>query len=520
MAYAVVKEKHWFWQDMSPFWWFWLAAWRGGSYFKSSSARSIPASSPAGQIVRSWRYTSTWDESEPPTVAWLWSHDRESDSDYAERVMRASWRRYAGYAIDVLTAGVCAGVPMPKTLLPEKWLTNVTLDNQDFQAFRAQVALETSVFGHTWVAGDKKLDGTPYLYTVNPLNLTNWRMGRDRKLEWAIVREKRPPELEPVWRTGKTGESDRPECVYRLWTRNTVELVDHDGKSIEPERVNTYGRVPLEPVFYARDISRHEPCGLSVMEDIADVNLHEYNVRSMRDVILLDTAFPFLAVNVPEGETKLRTTQTIEVATNRWVAFFGSPPVWIQPGPEAITTHTEILREDIDSIRELAGLKTPHEDGAGVVSAEAMRIMRANLDARFTAHGRNLKDGEERYLNMIQGIAGQKPEGAESAYPPDYSMQEDKTRVDTAIAKLDAGLRDTPEAQAEILKQVFRIGMPALEPEQLAKIDKAIEMKATEPPPALPGMPPKPGDPGMPVDKEEVPPPNTMRQQRAPAGRR
>lgn len=494
MAYAAVKERHWFWRDMSPFWWFWLAAWRGGSYFKSSSARSIPASTSAGQIVRTWKWSGVWEDAEPPTVAWLWSHDRESDHDYAERVMRASWRRYAGFALDVLTAGVCTNVGLPESRLPEKWFTSVTREGSDFQSFRSRVALETGLFGHTWVGGDRNDMGDPYLYTVSPLNLTHYRMGRNRMLEWAIVREPLEKELEPVWKIGRESPEDRQKCCYKLWTKNTVEVVDEQGETIEPERPHNFGRVPLEPVFYARDISRREPCGLSVMEDMADVNLHEYNVRSMRDNVLIDTAFPFLAVNVPEGETKLRAQQTIEVATNRWVAYFGAPPVWIQPGPQAIQTHTDLLREDIDSIRELAGLKTPHEDGAGVVSAEAMAIMRANLDARFTAHGRNLKDGEERYLGMLQGFSGLAIDGVSSPFPPDYRAQQNQEQLDAIISKLDAGLRDTPEAKAELLKQAFRVGMPSLKPETLAKIEKAIDAKAMEPPPpVMPnlGLPPK-----------------------------
>lgn len=483
-------DTHPLWKSRAPLWRMWLESWRGGEYFRAASITSTrtAASGVASlPVIASWSWsTYAADSAQMLSSAWLWSHARESDAAYAERVARSSYRRYSGFACDVLSAGVTEPVGMPTTRLGGEWLEDVTGTGVDMRTFRKSVATLTTVFGHAWVGADrpgpKVDDGPVYLYALSPLDVIDWQVKKGTQLAWALVRE-RLPFARPVPFTRGATQTAPPEAErYRLWTEAESQLFDSGGAPLGPATPNALRRVPLECVFYQPDTASPEPCGVGVMQDLAPVNLHEYNMRSLRDVILTDTCFPFLAVARAAGETRIDPETQLELGTDRAVAYdaAGSPPLWVQPSPESVETLTNMIREDVQSIRELAGLKIANEDSAAAISADALRLIRATLDARFSAHAAQLCDAEIRVLRMAQEIAGLGPDGVESTWPSDYGAQESGGRLDDVAKALDAGLRESPLAHAELLKSALQTVLPGAPPKVLRAVEKELDQKAQE----------------------------------------
>ena len=477
--------RHPIWASRAPLWRMWLESWRGGEYFRAASIRESAVTTGAGSVASlgTWTWGSL-DAAEQMSIPWLWSHSRESDATYAERVGRSSYRRYSGFACDVLASGVTEPVALPMTRLGPEWLEDVTGTGTDMRTFRRSVATLTAVFGHAWIGADRAMDADApvYLYALSPLDVIDWQVDKGARLVWALVRE-RTPFLRPLpfSQLAQTGKPDAPER-FRLWTADSTTLYDADGKVIEPASVNALGRVPLEIAYYQPDTSCPEPVGVGVMQDLAPVNLHEYNMRSLRDVILTDTCFPFLAVARAEGETRIDPEAQLELGTDRAVAYDakGAPPIWVQPSPESVETLTNMIREDVQSIRELAGLKIANEDSAAAISADALRLIRATLDARFSAHAAQLCDAEIRALRMAQEIAGLGPEGVESSWPSDYGAQESGGRLDDIAKSLDAGLRESPQAHAELLKSALQTVLPGAPAKVMRAIEGEIDAKAQE----------------------------------------
>lgn len=484
--------KHPVWSNRAPFWRTWLECWRGGEHFRAASVASSSVTSAGSQpIVSSWTWGDSGDDALPP-AAWLWSHSRETDASYAERVARSSFRRYAGFAIDALAAGVTEGVAPPTTRLGPEWLSRVTCHGQDIRAFRRSKAIGTELFGHMWIGADRSDDengGMPYLYLVSPLELVDWQVKRGYQLLWAVVREKvaltRPVPFTSTGVGPRSGRRDETLQVYRLWTEEYSQRFDSEGRALPGEDgaqiPNELGRVPLEIAFHVPDYSSPDPAGISVMADLAPINLHEYNLRSLRDVILTDTAFPFLAISRPEGVTSIDPESQIELATDRAVAYTGaSAPVWVQPEATSVDVLTAQIREDVNAIRELAGLKIAMEDSGSAISADALRLVRANLDARFGAHASHLQDAEIRAIRMAQEIAGMGPEGVESTWPTDYGAQETGGRLDDIAKVLDLGLRDVPSGHAEALKSAVQAALSGSPTKVISTINADIDKQVHE----------------------------------------
>lgn len=497
-------DKHPVWLNRAPFWRVWLECWRGGEYFRAASVQStgvIQAGSQA--VIQRWTWGEAQEDDPVPAAAWLWSHSRESDEQYAERVARSSFRRYAGFACDVLAAGVTEGVSTPTTRLPPEWLARVTLQGHDLRAFRRSMALLTSIFGHCWIGADRDRavtvtgeDGQtrdadpgtlPYLYLLSPLDVIDWQVSKGYELEWALVRERMGiqrdlPTEQLRGAAMPMGRSAETVPMYRLWTREYSQTFDRNGKPMGGKQTNALGRVPLEIAFYTQDTGCVEPMGIGVMQDLAPVNLHEYNMRSLRDVILTDTCFPFLAIARPQGETRIDPETQVEIGTDRALAYdaAGGPPLWVQPSPESVVTITDMIREDVQSMRELAGLKIANEDSAAAISADALRLIRATLDARFAAHAANLQDAEIRALKMVQELAGLGPDGIEDAWPADYGAQESGGRLDDIAKALDAGLRESPLAHAELLKSAVQVVLPSAPQRVLKQINVELDQVAVE----------------------------------------
>lgn len=483
--------QHPMWLNRAALWRQWLECWRGGEYFRAASVTSTRGTNIGTQsVIAKWSWAGSEHDDLFTPAAWLWSHSRESDKDYAERVVRSSFRRYAGFALDVLAAGVTEGVPPPTTRLGTDWLARCTHDGQDIRAFRRSVALGTELFGHVWIGADKPdgaIDAAPYLYVVSPLDVIDWRVKHGCTLEWALVRERRAmpralPFTSGPWTAAVAGPQTETAVQYRLWTETYSRLYDGDGKPLGEEVPNALERVPLEFACRTRDPWAAEPCGISDMADLAPVNLREYNLRSLRDRILTDTCFPFLAIACVEGETSVSPQQQIEIGTDVAVGYDarGGPPLWVQPSSESIETITGQIREDVQTIRELAGLNIAKEDSAAGITAEALRLIRANLDARFSAHAAQLQDAEIRTIRMAQELAGLGPDGVESQWPSDYGAQESGGRLDDVAKALDLGLRDSPRATAELLKSAFANILPGAPQRVTKQVVEDLEAAAAE----------------------------------------
>ncbi len=531
------KEVHWLYGQMRYLWWLWGATYRGGEGMRLASAHSAGQQLAAGE---DWQ-AATLEDPSGQSRRFLWSHDRESTDDYMKRLSRSRYMRYAGFAVDVRAAGVTEGASEPVTKLDATFIRDVDGRGGSYASTRTRWCALSQVYGAYHVGCDilaqprtSRKPGLPYLYGIPPLDMPMWGSDRLGVLTFAVVKERAAAPSAAPWKGGSGVTKER--FCYRAWTAEDVcvydehgmevEWIDSEGKLVKGPQENKFKRVPIETVYFRRsDEYPCEPVGQSWIEDPALVNLWHYNLLSLRDTVVTDTAFPFLAWPRPEGESQITPEQEVDLGTKSAVPFFGSQkPEWVQPSPDSVDTISTLIVEAIRSIRELAGLTIDSEGSQEAHSAEALSLMRANLDASFGEHARNMEDAEERILRMASEIGNVDPKGVKVSYPSDYGEQEAGTRMADIVVALDAGLREIPTAYGMLLKSGLRTMLPRAKVDDLKLAEAEIDARAKEkaaaqetakkaaadalkaPPPAPPGPPPPAkAEPTADPEQEQVP---------------
>jgi hypothetical protein len=488
-------STHEIYEERSSLWWFWLLTYAGGEYMRGFT---LPAPG-----IR--KLESTRDQ---PTIGgdYLWRFEGEDEDRYKGRIERAHYERQAGAALDAIVAGVLEGVGPPT--LPAKleaMLLDVNARGTPWPEWRNGAATWAGNFGHVHVGAElptaegglDRTPGLPFLYLITPLDMIDWKLDQWGAWDRAVVRESLP-----------RNEGGRAVLGYRAWTKTEVMLLDEKGAVIPgSERVNPYGFVPIETLYYSADpIYSSQRIGRAWMESPARRNQHLYNVQSWIDQIAFRVTFPNLAYPVPPGESSVSPEQKKAVGVNTPLAFTqgAGRPFWLSPPRESIDVLRELARDDIRAIREMAGLASPEGPASGsaeMPSGEALRQLRANLGAILGQFARQLQAGDDRILKLAARVMGAGEDEVKVEYPESYADVDDTIKLDEAQRALDLGLEGVPTANAMILEHVLRTVLPGAEAEKLEEAVKEIEEQAKdefekpEPvPPVVPGQPPPPDE--------------------------
>lgn len=454
-----------YYRERAPLWWFWTLSYAGGEYMRGSVLNSL-----AGRALS--RFAPTRDVRDT-SIDFLWRFEGEAGHRYSDRLDRARYDRLAGAALDAVVAGLTQGVSdpeVPPALAP--MLEDVDGRGTGWAEWRIMKATLAGMCGHVhvgvdlpdeeMVANGVRPAGLPFMYLIPALSLPDWEVDEDGTWVRAVVRECR-------------GGVDR----YRHWTRDEVWVTDARGAEVAGSRiVNPFGLVPISTTFYAPDpLTAGQRMGRAWMESPARVNQHHYNVGSWIDEIAFRVTFPSLAIPVPDGESSVAPEQKVAMGPGQALGFSGGGlPQWLSPPRESIDVLRDLRSEDVQLIRQAAGLSSPEAAGSKEMpSGEALRQLRQNLGALLGAFAQQMASGDERDLMLAQELQGSTGE-VHAPYPTDYAGSDSISRLDE-VERAYALLRDVPSASTSLLRTAFQVVLPGADADTRDAVARQLEQR-------------------------------------------
>jgi len=228
-------------------------------------------------------------------------HISEIDVEFAERQARAYYFNYPRAIARRITQYVLGVDPVRRGAPPElveDWSRTGMRANEVMR----QLSTMLNVYGRAWllveapefsgsvtVAEAKRRKLRPYVTALSPLEVTDWAVGDDGRLEWAIVAEEVVEKSDPF-------KAPRRFRRRRLYDRERWRLFGDDGNGPAElsSGINTLGEVPLVPVI------EHDGFGMSAghwFEDVVRVSEAILNNESEAQMNVVKQMFGMLVVS-------------------------------------------------------------------------------------------------------------------------------------------------------------------------------------------------------------------------------
>lgn len=304
----------------------------------------------------------------------------------------------------------------------ESFLRDADYEGRNFDSFMKQVAIWTSVFGHSWVIMTKPNIGQmtqaqeiaagvrPYVSLLTPLVVSDWRWERLPSGRYELAFFKYVEEV-----------VDKI-TVVKEWTRETIKtwVMDDVKKEayMESEEPNMLAMIPAILVYNQRGITKD--IGVSDITDIADLQRQIYNLTSENEqAIRLD------------GHPSLVVPQTAELGSGAGAIIRlqdssdpGLNPYYLESGGTSVSNiHSSIdkLVEAIDRISFTGGVRsTIKKTQSGV----AMEVEFNLLSAKLSEKADNLELAEEQIWQLF-GVYQNRVWMGKIEYPNSFSIRDD-----------------------------------------------------------------------------------------------
>ena len=228
-------------------------------------------------------------------------HISEIDVEFQERQARAYYFNYPRAVARRITQHVLGVDPVRRGASPElveDWSRTGLRANEVMR----QLSTMLNVYGRAWllvespefsgsvtVAEARRRNLRPYVTALSPLEVTDWALGADGRLEWAIVADETVEKSDPF-------KPARRFRRRRLYERDKWRLFGEDsGGAVElASGVNPLGEVPLVPVV--------EPDGFGMaaghwFEDVVRVSEAILNNESEAQMNVVKQMFGMLVVS-------------------------------------------------------------------------------------------------------------------------------------------------------------------------------------------------------------------------------
>ncbi|UBM12767.1 phage portal protein [Cupriavidus metallidurans] len=353
---AFLKRRHPLYEEMAPSWVFYEETYEGG---------------------RSWFNSN------------IFKYMREGDDEYAARVHRAYRFNHTREVVDLVNKHLFK-MPVARNeddappALQAFW-KSATLNNLPIREFMDQVGKRSSTCGRIWLVIDNNYPagmrtradeaasgGRIYSYIVRPYNFLDCAWGDDGMLSWALVREAKRDDSDPLNSTG--GQY----FVYRLWTRTFSQEFRIQKEGQRGEKVDVYdavvhdlGLVPIVPVDnFISDNPYDSP---SMVADVAFLDRACANYLSNLDAIIQDQTFSQLVIpaqGLLPGSDEEKTL--VSMGTKRIFTYNGeggAAPSYISPDVKQAELILQIVNKIINEIYHsvgLAGERTKQDNAQGI----------------------------------------------------------------------------------------------------------------------------------------------------------
>jgi len=318
----------------------------------------------------------------------IFSHVRETTSDYNDRKKRACYFNYCQPIVDIYVSHLFKK-PIARQSegyqeALEAFWPDVDRRGHDLASFmKEEVAVPCQVFGYTFVLVDKPqygpdiltradeeaLGGLPYFCAISPRSVINWSVDRYGKFYWLRY-------VEDVAATDDPFGSGKKTRRFWTWTRtewNLHEEVKQEGGTLAVREVargvHNLGEVPVV-VFYNRRSKKYQVPGVSAIQDIAYINRSIINVCSLIDEFLYRQCFNMLAM--PDEGKDVAEEQEVGVSNILYYPAGERAPTFVTPptGPaEYMQAWIDTLKTEIYRLARIQHTDAVPREQSGVAKA-------------------------------------------------------------------------------------------------------------------------------------------------------
>lgn len=303
------------------------------------------------------------------------------------------------------------------------------MDGRSIDAFMKEVAIWSSVFGHTWVLAVKPnvgaltkgdelaADVRPYLNLLTPLTVTDWEWNRLPNGRYNLVYLK------------YIEDANDSESVVKEWYPNEIHTytLDNRNKQVKDHVIeaNPLGDIPA--IIAYNEKSPIRGIGISDLSDIARMQKTIYNLTSEVEQSVRVNGHPAL-VATAGTELSAGAGAVIRIEDN------------LDPGlkPYAISVNTDINQiftaiehatNIIDKMANTGSIRsTESRRMSGVAQEQEFQLLNAKLSAKAD----NLELVEEQIWQWYAYYQGQTWDG-EIEYPSSFGIRDTHAEIEALV---------------------------------------------------------------------------------------
>lgn len=332
----------------------------------------------------------------------------------------------------------------------EEFLEDADFDGRSLTAFMKEVAVQSSVFGHTWIlvtkpninavtrAEELAAGIRPYLNQISPLAMLDWSWTRMPNGRYVLSYIKYQEDVNGNVQTIKE------------WTQDsiTTTVVDTENEVIEQILVepNQLGKIPAVIAYNSQSGVRG--IGTSDIADIAALQKFIYNaVSEIEQSIRLNT-HPSL-VKTADTNAGIGSGSVIEMPENLDP---GLKPYFLEYTGASVNSILQTIAQTEDTIDKIANTGGVRATESRTISGVALETEFQLLNARLSEKADNLELAEEQIWKLVCDYVGTTWTGT-ITYPGSFNIRD----TNSEIAQLKTA-RDTATSDELLARIDQRLG--------------------------------------------------------------
>lgn len=311
----------------------------------------------------------------------------------------------------------------------ESFLEDADMDGRSLNAFMKEVAIWSSVFGHTWVLcvkpnigaqtkGDEiAADVRPYVNIISPLLVTDWRWNRLPNGRYNLTYFK------------YIEEGNESVSTVREWTTTEIHtwVIDHQNRTILEHTIepNQLGEIPAIIAYNFKSPVRG--VGMSDISDIAKAQRTIYNLTSEVEQSIRINGHPAL-VKTPGTEASAGAGAVIQMEDNLDP---GLKPYILSVATDVnqIFTAIEHTTAIIDKMANTGSIRaTESRRMSGVAQEQEFQLLNAKLSEKAD----NLELCEEQIWQWYCWYQGHSWDG-KVEYPDSFAIRDTHNEIEALV---------------------------------------------------------------------------------------
>jgi hypothetical protein len=365
----------------------------------------------------------------------LHKHPRESQDMFETRLKRGYFYNYCASVVDLIVAYLFHSPierdPGSSLEIFAEIYQNADNCGSTYSNFMQEVASKAQICGHCGVLVDaprvegirseadrKREKVRPYLTIVEATQIRDWVLDKYGNFEWVKIEIQRDADRDPFHVT----ETDIR--YFQIWYKDRWEEWKVDDRNEIASQVagdrHSLGQVPLV-MFYNERAKNHRWFGLSMLRDIADINIAILNWSSLGDEEIAERCLNILTMedSGDAGAAILSHHNVLNYAPG------SKPPEYLVPGDTPLKLIADWIERAKDEIYRLSklsgstGLLGVREATSGI--AYAYEFNETNQSLSKKAEG--MEQGEIEVHQLIAKWIGSGWDGY-VAYPREFGVDD------------------------------------------------------------------------------------------------